>query len=172
MCIRDRGTTAVTGSDSDRILSRRLDNGILVLVQEAHHSPMVSMLAGFKAGVRYESEQTNGLSNFTAAMLAVSYTHLGKVYQDDFPLYYRPLAIDDAGWIYGGIAIKAAQVVGFNIATGESRTFIPEEQRQEGAGSVSRGADGKVYATAPGWGNHVLYDGVATPVEKQEVRCV
>ena len=64
-----QGTTAVTGSDSDRILSRRLDNGMLVLVQEAHHSPMVSMLAGFKAGVRYESEQTNGLSNFTAAML-------------------------------------------------------------------------------------------------------
>ena len=98
-----------------------------------------------------------------------TFTDYGKVYQDDFPLYYRPLAIDDAGWIYGGIAIKAAQVVGFNIATGESRTFIPEEQRQEGAGSVSRGADGKVYATAPGWGNHVLYDGVATPVEKQEV---
>ncbi len=54
---------------SGQIVSHRLDNGMLVLVQEAHHSPTVSMLAGFKGGVRYESEQTNGLSNLMAAML-------------------------------------------------------------------------------------------------------
>jgi zinc protease len=54
---------------SARIISHRLDNGMLLLVQEAHHSPTVSMLAAFKGGVRYETEDTNGLSNLTAAML-------------------------------------------------------------------------------------------------------
>jgi zinc protease len=54
---------------SARIISHRLDNGMLLLVQEAHHSPTVSMLAAFKGGVRYETEETNGLSNLTAAML-------------------------------------------------------------------------------------------------------
>ncbi|MFP3903704.1 MAG: M16 family metallopeptidase, partial [Armatimonadota bacterium] len=51
------------------ITTRRLDNGIFVIVQEAHHSPVVSMLAGFKGGVRYEAPQKNGLSNMTAQML-------------------------------------------------------------------------------------------------------
>ena len=54
---------------SARIISHRLDNGMLLLVQEAHHSPTVSMLAAFRGGVRYEAEETNGLSNLTAAML-------------------------------------------------------------------------------------------------------
>lgn len=54
---------------SAQLTSHRLDNGMLLLVQEAHHSPTVSMLAAFKGGVRYETEQTGGLSNLTAAML-------------------------------------------------------------------------------------------------------
>jgi len=58
-----------TAGSSGRIVSHRLDNGLLVLVQEAHHSPTVSMLAGFKGGVRYETEATNGLCHLTAAML-------------------------------------------------------------------------------------------------------
>lgn len=56
------GTTGQT-------VKHRLDNGMVVLVQEARHSPVVSVLAAFKGGVRYETEQTNGLSNFAAAML-------------------------------------------------------------------------------------------------------
>ncbi|NLJ34633.1 MAG: hypothetical protein GX358_00145 [candidate division WS1 bacterium] len=98
-----------------------------------------------------------------------TFTDYGPVYEDDFPLYYRPIAVDDAGWVYGGIAIKAAQVVGFNPATGEKRTYVPEDQRQQGAGTVFRGTDGKVYANAPGWSHHVLYAGEATPIEEPPV---
>ena len=54
---------------SAHLISHRLENGMLLLVQEAHHSPTVSMLAAFKGGVRYETEQTSGLSDLTAAML-------------------------------------------------------------------------------------------------------
>jgi streptogramin lyase len=97
---------------------------------------------------------------------ANKFTNHGPIHQEDWPLYLRPLALDDAGWIYGGIAIKAAQVVGFNLATGEKRAYIPADQRQQGAGSVFRGTDGKVYANAPGWGYHALHAGECTPVEK------
>ncbi len=63
------GQTAEQLAGSGQIVSRRLANGLLVLVQEAHHSPTVSLLAGFKGGVRYETDGTNGLSNLMAAML-------------------------------------------------------------------------------------------------------
>jgi len=97
------------------------------------------------------------------------FTDYGQMHEESWPLYLRPLALDDAGWIYGGIAIKAAQVVGFNLATGERRAYIPEDQRQQGAGNVFRGTDGKVYANAPGWGHHALHAGEATPVDKPPV---
>ncbi len=99
-----------------------------------------------------------------------TFTDYGQIHEEDWPMYLRPLAIDDAGWVYGGVAIKAAQVVGFNPATGERRSYIPEDQRQQGAGNVFRGADGKVYANAPGWGYHALYAGEATPVETTAAR--
>lgn len=68
--VADGGAVERTGSEgAGKTVSKRLDNGLLVLVQEAHHSPTVSMLAGFKGGVRYETEQSNGLSNLTAQML-------------------------------------------------------------------------------------------------------
>jgi hypothetical protein len=97
------------------------------------------------------------------------YTNHGPIHKEDWPIYLRPLALDDAGWIYGGVAIKAAQVVGFNLATGEKRTYIPQDQRQQGSGNVWRGTDGKVYATAPGWGPQALHGGQATAVEKPPV---
>ena len=68
--VADGGTQEVSGPQgAGKTVSKRLDNGLLVLVQEAHHSPTVSMLAGFKGGVRYETAETNGLSNLTAQML-------------------------------------------------------------------------------------------------------
>jgi streptogramin lyase len=99
-----------------------------------------------------------------------TFTDHGPVHEEDWPQYLRPLAVDDAGWVYGGIAIKAAQVVGFNPATGERRTYIPEDERQEGAGSVFRGLDGKVYASAPGWGPYALHGGTATRVDEAAAR--
>ncbi|MFO7947378.1 MAG: pitrilysin family protein [Armatimonadota bacterium] len=60
---------ADTSTAQKSITTRHLDNGMFVVVQEAHHSPVVSMLAGFKGGVRYEPPGQNGLSNLTAQML-------------------------------------------------------------------------------------------------------
>lgn len=51
------------------VSTRRMENGMFVIVQEARHSPVVSMLAGFKGGVRYEPPEKNGLSNLTSQML-------------------------------------------------------------------------------------------------------
>lgn len=101
-----------------------------------------------------------------------TYTNHGTLNSENWPQYLRPLAIDAEGWVYGGIAIQNSQVVGFNPATGERRTFIPEDQRQRGNPSVHLAADGKVYANAPGWGRHALLGGVATPVEEAPPRVV
>jgi hypothetical protein len=93
------------------------------------------------------------------------YTNHGPLNQQSWPQYLRPLALDDQGWIYGGIAIQAGQVVGFNLATGETKAYVPEADRRNGAGEVYWGKDGKVYARAPGWDWHALWGGEATPVE-------
>jgi|LSQX01.1.fsa_nt_gb hypothetical protein len=69
---------------------------------------------------------------------------------------------DDAGWIYAGIGDTAAQVAAYNIATGEVRHLIAQEQRAQGRAVVTRTAEGKVYAKAPDWPWHLLYDGQAT----------
>ncbi len=88
----------------------------------------------------------------------------GALNEEKFPQYLRPLAIDQAGWIYGGVSILRMQVLGFNPATGEKRAFIPEAQRRRGNVNVFRSADGKVYANAEGWGLHELTGGEARPV--------
>ena len=93
------------------------------------------------------------------------YTDHGQLNKQDWPQYLRPLVIGGQGWIYGGIAIKAGQVVGHNLATGETKAYVPEAARGNGAGEVYRGKDGKVYAKAPGWGWHALSGGEATPIE-------
>jgi len=96
---------------------------------------------------------------------AKKYTDHGQLNKEDWPQYLRPLAFDDHGWIYAGIAIKAGQVVGYNPATGEIRTYVPEADRRNGNGEVYRGTDGKVYAKAPGWNWHALSSGEAVAVE-------
>src|SRR5690606_12483416 len=79
--------------------------------------------------------------------------------------YPRPMAIDDAGWVYVGIGQNLAQVVGFNPATGEKIAYVPQQSRIRGQGNVRMGVDGHVYATAEGWGGwYRLYAGVATKV--------
>ncbi len=93
------------------------------------------------------------------------YTNHGQMNKEDWPQYLRPLVVGDDGWIYGGIAIKAAQVVGYHLATGETRAYVPETDRVNGAGEVYRGKDGKIYANAPGWAWHVLEGGNAVPVK-------
>ncbi len=109
-----------------------------------------------------------------------TYTNHGKMLEESWPLYLRPMAVDDAGWVYGGIGMEKMQFVGFNPATGEKKTFIPEANRKRGyTPNLHRGADGKVYARADrysfgnvlevyddGWGWHALSGGEATPVDE------
>ncbi len=95
----------------------------------------------------------------------------GIVNEESWVQIPRRIAADDAGWIYCGTASAKAQVVGYHIATGEIRKYIPEAQRQYGNGMVWRGTDGHVYTEAPGseWKWHRLYDGEITSIEKPEV---
>lgn len=46
-----------------------LENGIRVIVKEGHAVPIFAARAAFLGGLRYETEETNGLSNFLSEML-------------------------------------------------------------------------------------------------------
>ena len=97
----------------------------------------------------------------------------GRMNEETWNQYLRSMAIDEAGWVYVGIGNTQGQVAGYNPETGEIRHFIPEEDRETGAGQVRLGVDGKVYANASrGWGWHELYDGEATPIEEMPVAAV
>ena len=100
------------------------------------------------------------------------YTNHGTLNSASWPQYLRPLAIEASGWVYGGIAIQKAQVVGINLITGEKRAFIPEEERRRGDPDVYLGADGRVYANMEGWGWHAMSGGHATPIDKPLVEAV
>ena len=93
----------------------------------------------------------------------------GAINQEDWPQYLRPLAVDAQGWIYGGIGQALGQVAGLNLQTGETRRYVPQEQRARGQGNVWRGTDGNVYAQAPGWSWRLLADGEATAIEEPPV---
>lgn len=49
----------------------RLDNGITLIVKEAHANPTVAFYAAFPGGLRFEQAATNGAGSFTAAMLTM-----------------------------------------------------------------------------------------------------
>ncbi len=51
------------------IALRRLPHGIRLLVQESSAVPLVSLLAVFEGGLRYETPEDNGISSFMSAML-------------------------------------------------------------------------------------------------------
>lgn len=46
-----------------------LDNGITLIVKEAHANPTVAFYAAFPGGLRFEDRTNNGISDFTAGML-------------------------------------------------------------------------------------------------------
>jgi zinc protease len=46
------------------LFSERLPNGVLAVVYEDHHTPLVSLNVFVKVGSMYEDERTNGLSHF------------------------------------------------------------------------------------------------------------
>ncbi len=94
------------------------------------------------------------------------FTDHGRLLEENWDQYLRPMEAGRDGWIYIGIGQNRAQVVGYRPSDGEIRTFIPEAERVSGSGAVLLGEDGEVYANAPDWGWHRLSDGEAVPVER------
>jgi zinc protease len=62
-------TEAVAAPEKSEISRSTLDNGIVLLLRENHAAPTVTMIAAFTGGVRFETDQTNGLSSLTADLL-------------------------------------------------------------------------------------------------------
>jgi len=82
--------------------------------------------------------------------------------------YLSHLAVDNAGWVYGGIGTARHNIVAFNPATGERRPLIAEEDREIGTASVYPGADGRVYGRFKD-SYFLLFEGVATAVTEAEM---
>ena len=100
------------------------------------------------------------------------FTNHGALNDEVWPQYPFRLALDASGWIYCCISIQKMQVVGLNLATGEKRAFIPEEQRRRGTAEGYLAANGKVYANAEGWGWHEMSGGKAIPIDTPPVKPV
>lgn len=64
------GIENLSPQTSSPIQKYTLANGVIVLIKEKHDLPLVSIKAVFKGGLHAEDEQTNGLSNLFAQMLA------------------------------------------------------------------------------------------------------
>ncbi len=86
--------------------------------------------------------------------------------------YLSYLGFDDAGWVYCGIGTAKCNIIAYHSETGEKRQLIPEEQRRVESGRVWRGADGKLYGTAPlkdGTVYYLLDNGEKTLVDKADL---
>lgn len=92
---------------------------------------------------------------------------LGRM--DEKEQYARSVAADDRGFVYVGIGMAARHLVAYEIATGKHADIMPAGLAATGACTVSRGDDGRVYATA-GSEHLRLEGGVATAVGAAEVR--
>ncbi len=91
---------------------------------------------------------------------------------DEAQKYLSLLAVDDAGWVYGGIGTQLGNIVAYNPETGEKIQIPDEDQRKVGSASVYRGTDGKVYGKATlkgGVVNYRLFDGKAEVIEAGDV---
>ncbi len=60
---------AAASAKADEVTKVVLDNGLTVLVKEAHAVPIATMRITFLGGLRFETERTAGLNNFLAGML-------------------------------------------------------------------------------------------------------
>jgi len=91
----------------------------------------------------------------------------GHVHKENWAQYQRPVATDDAGWLYFGVGNTASQVIAFNPETAEAKALIPEAERITGSGQVARATDGKVYGhggdASKGW--YEFYEGEAKKLE-------
>lgn len=91
---------------------------------------------------------------------------------DNAEQYLYSLAVDDKGWIYGGIGTARQNIAACNIETGEIRQLIADEERVLGTASVYASIDGKCYGTVNSK-QYRLYDGAAeliTAADKRPMR--
>ncbi len=51
------------------ITKHKLKNGATIIIRERHSNPTVAIYANFPGGLRYETRETNGLSNIVATLL-------------------------------------------------------------------------------------------------------
>lgn len=64
-----RRRPAAKRAHAGAITKHRLSNGITLLLQENRELPIVSLLAAFEGGVRYETEKTNGICRLMSNLL-------------------------------------------------------------------------------------------------------
>ncbi len=89
----------------------------------------------------------------------------GSINREGWGQYTTYMATDDANWVYVGIGNTLGQMVAYNPATGERRAYVEQRDRKQGVGRPVSASNGKVYATAPGWGLHEMYKGEAIPLQ-------
>ncbi len=91
---------------------------------------------------------------------------------DEAQKYLSALAVDDAGWVYGGIGTARCNIVAYNPETGEKIQIVDEAKRKVGTANVYRGEDGKVYGRAEladGAQFYRLYDGKAEVIQEADM---
>jgi len=66
-----------TGPEAGRIVVETLGNGATLVVREERATPLVAMRAAFVGGLRFETEETNGLTTLLSRMLTRGTTSLG-----------------------------------------------------------------------------------------------
>ena len=79
--------------------------------------------------------------------------------------YLSSLAVDDAGWVYGGIGTARCNIVAYDPATGEKRQLVKEEGRVHGTATVHATRDGAASGVAAGMA-YRLHGGEATLIDK------
>ncbi|MCP4642566.1 MAG: hypothetical protein GY851_19130 [bacterium] len=96
------------------------------------------------------------------------FNDFGHVYKQDWAQYQRPVAADDAGWVYFGIGYTLSQIISFDPATATATPIIAEDERIKGGGTVTRDNNGKVYGkNGDTW--YELYKGEAKVIEEPTI---
>jgi len=66
-----------SGPEAGRVDVERLPNGATLLIREERATPLVAIRAAFVGGLRFETQETNGLTTLLARMLTRGTTSLG-----------------------------------------------------------------------------------------------
>jgi hypothetical protein len=83
---------------------------------------------------------------------------------DPVEQYLMHLALDDEGWVYGGIGTARMNIMAYNPATGEKLQLLDEAERVVGTAEVYPAADGSAVGIA-GSQVYLLSGGTSTPID-------